>query len=102
MRGHELDNFWTQLRWMTKHATPELPAFWRDVTGVIGCLGLLAVIAILIVTLVTSNPLGIIPTMLAATVCYAFASAYKRLANPLPPDIVTFRDLSMLIVAART
>src|SRR5690606_31714730 len=39
VQGHELDNFWTQLRWMTENAAPELPAFWRNVTGVTGGLG---------------------------------------------------------------
>lgn len=102
IRGHDLDSFWTQLRWMTEHSTPELPAFWRNVTGVAGCLGILATAVALIATWATSNPVGIIPTLLVALVCYTLASAYRRLANPLPPHIVTFRDLSMLIATART
>lgn len=102
MQGHQLDNFWTQLRWMTEYTVPELPEFWRGVTATAGCLGILAIVIAFAVTWATSNPVCIIPTLLLATLWYAFASAYKRLANPLPPPIVTFRDLSLLIANARS
>ena len=83
LQGHDLDRFWTQLRWMTEHATPELPPFWRDVTGVTGCLGVLATIGVLIASWATSNPAWIIPALLAAVVSYLISSAYKRFTNPL-------------------
>lgn len=98
MQGHDLDRFWTQLRWMTEHATPKLPAFWRGVTGMTGCLGVLAVIA---ASIATSETFWIISTLLAAVVSYLTAAVYKRFANPLPAHIVTFRDLSTLIAAHR-
>ena len=98
----ELDNFWSQLSWMTEHSIPELPGSWRGITGMTGCLGILAIAIVLIAAWVTSNPVGIIPTLAAALACYILATAYKRVTNPLPSHIVTFRDLSLLIVDART
>lgn len=56
MRGHELGRFWTHLRWMTQCATPELPAFWREVTAVTGFWGMIPIVAALIATSATSNP----------------------------------------------
>lgn len=97
MRGRDLDNFWTQLRWMTEHSTPELPVFWRAVAEVTGCLGVLAMIGAFATTWVTSNSVWIIPTLIAAVASFLIATAYKRFTNPLPTDIVTFRDLSVLI-----
>lgn len=102
MQGHDLDRFWSQLRWMTEHATPELPAFWRNVTSTTGCLGVLAVVVSLIATWATSNPVWIVPTLLVAAVSYLLASAYKRFKNPLPSHIVTFRDLSLLVATQRS
>jgi len=99
MRGHDLDRFWTQLRWMTEHAAPELPSFWRNVTAATDCFAVLAVIAAAIGSWATSNPAWVAQTLLVAVVSYLFASAYKRFTNPLPSNIVTFRDLSMLIAA---
>lgn len=101
MRGHELDRFWTYLRWMTECSIPELPRFWREVTGVTGCLGALAVIVAWTCTSLTSNPVGVLSTLGVGLGCYVLAGAYKRLANPLPSQLVTFRDLSMSIVKAR-
>ena len=97
MRGHELDNFWRQVRWMTEHMLPELPACWRDATSVTGCLGVAAVVAALILSWATSNPIWIAPTLVLALASYLAASAYKRITNPLPSHIVTFRDLSMMV-----
>ena len=101
VRGHQLDRFWSQLRWMTEYATPELPAFWRNVTATTGCLGGLAVIVSLIATWATSNPVWIVPTLLIATSTYLLAWAFKRFTNPLPSHLVTFRDLSLLVAAKR-
>ena len=98
LRGHDLDSFWTQLRWITEHSIPPLPSFWRGVTGMTGCLGILAVI----VAWATSNPIFIVPTIVGALVFYMIASAYKQFTNPLPSDIVTFRDLSTLIARTRS
>lgn len=101
LRGHHLDAFWTHLRWMTEHAMPELPTFWRGVTGVTGCLGIVAVVAAFLAAWSTSNATWIIATLLLAMMSYVMASAYKRFTNPLPSQIVTFRDLSTLIAARR-
>lgn len=101
LRGHDLDRFWTQLRWMTEHSIPSLPSFWRGVTGMTGCLSILAVVGGEIVAWATSNPILIVPTIAGALALYLIASAYKHISNPLPSDIVTFRDLAMLIARAR-
>ena len=96
MRGHDLDRFWTQLRWMTEHAAPELPSFWRNVTAATGCFAVLAVIASLIGSWVTSNPAWAVQTLLVAVVSYLFASAYKRFTDPLPSqcsDVSRFVDV---------
>jgi hypothetical protein len=101
MRGHDLDNFWTQLRWMTEYTIPPLPSFWRSVTCLTGFLGALATVGGLVAAWTTSNPVWIAPTLLGTIVLYLIALAYKRFTNPLPTDIVTFRDLSMLIARAQ-
>ena len=102
LRGHDLDGFWTQLRWMTEHAAPDLPAFWRGVTGVTGGFGIFPAIAAVIAALVTSNYTWLIPTFLLALMSYMIAMAYKRFKNPLPSDLVNFRDLSTLIATRRS
>jgi hypothetical protein len=101
MRGHDLDSFWTQLRWMTEHAIPPLPSFWRGVTRVTGCLCVLAVIAALIVAWEKSDSIWIVSAIGGSLVLYVIAWAYQRFTNPLPSAIVTFRDLSMLIARTR-
>lgn len=101
MRGHDLDEFWAQLHWMTEHSIPPLPSFWRDVTSMSGSLGLLVGIGGFIAAWATSNPMWIVLTILGAFILYVVASAYKRFTNPLPSDIVTFRDLSTLIAQKR-
>lgn len=101
MRGRDLDDFWTHLRWMTEHSIPPLPSFWRGVTGMAACLGVLAVIGGLIAAWETSDPIWIAPTIVGALLFYVIASLYKRFTNPLPSDIVTFRDLSTLIARRR-
>jgi hypothetical protein len=101
MRGHDLDEFWMHLRWMTEHAIPALPSFWRGVTFWAGCLGVLATIVALIAAWATSNSEWIAPTLVGACVAYAMAFAYKQVVNPLPADIVTFRDLATRIAGMR-
>jgi len=101
MRGNDLDNFWMHLRWMTEHSIPALPSFWRRVTGCAVCLGVLATIAAMIAAWASSNPVWIVPTVVGACVVYAIAFAYKQLINPLPADIVTFRDLATKITRMR-
>lgn len=101
MRGNDLDNFWTQLRWMIEDAAPKLPACWRDVTSLAGCLAVLGIIGGLIAAWATSDPVWIGPTLVGAVAVYLVASFYKLLKNPLPPHIVSFRDLSILIAESR-
>lgn len=101
MRGNELDRFWTQLRWMTEHSLPELPRFWREATGLAGCGALSVGIGGMIASWTTANLVWIVIAVLCSSVFYATAYVYKQTTNPLPLDIVTFRDLSELIAASR-
>lgn len=102
IHGHDLDHFWSQLRWMTEHAIPELPRFWREVTSTVGCLGALAVIASLFESWATTNPVWFLSSILIAAMSCSLAQIYKRIANPLPSNIVTFRDLAMLVARHRS
>ena len=97
LRGHALDDFWTQLRWITQHNIPELPSFWREITQHIFLFGCLGVIAALVATLVTRDVMFFVVAGAVAVVGYVLASVFKHLTNPLPSEIVTFRDLSILI-----
>lgn len=101
MRGNDLDSFWTKLRWMTECSTPELPSFWRSVTAMNGCFGIMAMIGGLIAAWETSEPVWIVAAIVFALAIYVIAWAHNRFSNPLPPTIVTFRDLSILIAHTR-
>jgi len=101
IRGRDLDRFWTQLRWMTENVIPPLPFSWRRICWLTGCFCVVAMIAGAIAIWATSVSIWFAPTTMVAAACYVIASAYKRNANPLPPDIVTFRDLSVLIAEKR-
>lgn len=102
MRGHRLDRFWSRLRWMTEDSMPELPAFWKNVTEGTVLWSVLAVIGALVAAWATSNPVWIVLTVLGAVASYLAARGYKWLTNPLPPDIVTFRDLAKLVASNRS
>ena len=101
VQGNELDKFWMQLRWMTEHSPPELPRFWREATGLAGCGTLLAAIGGMVAVWATASFAWIAIALLCAVTFYTTAYIYKRITNPLPPHIVTFRDLSVLIAASR-
>lgn len=97
MRGRQLEAFWTQVRWITQNSIPELPSSWREVTvnaGIIGCLG---VVAGFIAGWLIDSVVLLAFAMAGAASVYLLAATYKHLANPLPPGIVTFRDLSMMV-----
>jgi len=40
-------------------------------------------------------------TIIVAALANFAAAAYQKLMNPLPPNVETFRDLSMLIASQR-
>jgi hypothetical protein len=96
-QGHDLDNFWSQLRWMTENSIPELPAFWRGVTGNAGCIAFLAALCGFIAAWTTTNVFWIIPALSSGAVLCLIAYSYKRFTNPLPAHIASFRDLATLI-----
>ncbi|MHB0954742.1 MAG: hypothetical protein ACYC0X_00040 [Pirellulaceae bacterium] len=102
IRGRTLDEVWSRLHWMTEHSIPRLPRFWREVTGATGCLGCLAVVAAIIATCATAEWAWIATLVLGALILHIAACGYKWLANPIPSQIVTFRDLSMMIAEKRT
>jgi hypothetical protein len=101
MRGSTLDDFWTRLRWMTESVIPELPKSWRDSTDFAVCLGILTVIGGLIVAWLASSPIWIAIGLGLAVIFYAAACLYKQAVNPIPRNIVSFRDLSVLIAKDR-
>jgi hypothetical protein len=97
LRGHALDDFWTQLRWMTEDRIPQLPAFWREVTGWAFGIGCLGAIAALVASLTTGNVMYLIASVAMASCGFYAASLYNRWTNPLPPHLRTFRDLCMFV-----
>lgn len=97
LRGHELDRFWTQLRWMTEHGVPSLPDNWRGITEATGVLSLIGVVFSLLLAWITGDLTPIFAMTVSAGLAYLAASLYKQRTNPLPPHIETFRDLSLLI-----
>jgi hypothetical protein len=101
MRGSTLDEFWTRLRWLTESAIPELPKPWRDSTDFAVCLGILTVIGGLIIAWLSSSPIWIAVGLASAMLLCAAACLYKQAVNPIPRNIVSFRDLSVLIAKSR-
>jgi hypothetical protein len=101
MRGTRLNDFWTRLRWMTENAAPELQRHWRDITFIAGNVGFLTVIGGLFFAWLFSSPVWFALALGASMLIYAAASAYKQTVNPIPRDIVSFRDLSILIAKSR-
>jgi hypothetical protein len=101
MRGNDLDNFWMQLRWMTEDSIPKLPAFWRNITFFAGSVSFLAVIGGFIAAYTLSHLSWVIWAVAAAGAVYSSAFDYKWIKNPIPSQIVSFRDLSILIAKAR-
>lgn len=99
--GADLDRFWSHLRWLSEDTIPELPAFWRTVTQYAGCTSVLAVL-VAVAFSVSTGALWLLAVIPFAVALNLAAYLYKRRVNPLPPGVVTFRDLSLLIVRSRT
>lgn len=102
MRGNNLDQFWMRVRWMTEHAPPALPQFWRDITFLAGNFGFLIAVCGAVAAWIGSDPVWLIPAISISVAVYSIAVFYKEVANPLPSHIETFRDLSQLIANSRT
>lgn len=102
MRGGDLHRFWTQLRWMTEDSAPPLPSFWRNVTTYAVLLGLLMLPLGVFASKVSSSLLVFYLTPVFALIPYLMARFYKQRTNPLPSQLVSFRDLSMLIAESRS
>ena len=99
LRGNTLEKFWSQLRWMTEEGMPELPGWFASIEAW-GCLaGFLGVLAGVLFSLVAEN--GFYLTIIPVSILLAWfvTTLYKNRVNPLPPELVTFRDLAMLIAA---
>jgi hypothetical protein len=101
LRGRDLETFWTKLRWMTENSIESLPAWWRDAPLFAGFFGVLAVIAGWFVAWGTSNAFWVIATAVGALIAFLATCLFKQHASPLPPQIVTFRDLSLSIAESR-
>ncbi|MFT3883170.1 MAG: hypothetical protein QM703_26405 [Gemmatales bacterium] len=102
IRGNDLERFWTQLRWMTEDTVPELSGFWRGVTSYALLFGLLVISLGIIGAKITSELYLLVLSPVVAVAVYLLARFYKRLANPLPSHIASFRDLSVLIAESRS
>jgi hypothetical protein len=101
LRGSALDKFWTQLRWLTEHSLPELPPFWRNVTGYSRFLEVFLVFFGLVGVWATSEIIWFVSTLVCAAALYVMAASYKQFTNPLPSGIISFRDISKLIVQSQ-
>ncbi|HQR41585.1 MAG TPA: hypothetical protein PLX97_02850 [Gemmatales bacterium] len=93
MRGKQLQRFWGQLRWMTSNAIPPLPAFWKRANEFAVWTGLLVFLLGVFSVYATGDAIWISTGFVLAVMLYLAASLYKRLVNPLPTNMLTFRDL---------
>ena len=101
MRGNQLHSFWTHVCWISERAVPKLPAFWRHVVGNAFCVGFLSIWMALWATLTFGGLAKVVIAIFFAITVLAIASAYKHYINPLPREIVTFRDLALAIAKRR-
>ena len=101
LRGNALDDFWMRLRWQTENLIPPLPDSWRGITGTVGSVGMVGILNGLTMTWLTSDLTFIILGSVFAAILLIAGLIYKQRTNPLPPNIVTFRDLSYHIVKSR-
>lgn len=98
LRGHALDRFWTQLRWTSQISIPALPWFWREITDNAVCIGFLGVLISLILAVCSIGGTTLfVSAIFVGLLLFVLATAFKHLANPLPGDIKTFRDLAIMI-----
>lgn len=117
LRGYKLEYFWSQLDWMTEKRIPKLSSFWRDIElygfGLFFLGVILAAIPMAITHKFTDHMthdftyyIMMFFVMIMIGSCIGFiggycvdhvTSLYKHRVNPLPPELVTFRDLAMLI-----
>jgi hypothetical protein len=97
LRGEALDRFWMQLRWVTQHNVPALPWFWRGITSYAICIGFLGVLFALLAASHVGGTKLLVFAILVCVLLYVLATVFKHLANPLPIEITTFRDVSMMI-----
>lgn len=101
-RGYKLEYFWSQLEWMTEKRIPKLSTFWRDIEVYLFGLYMLGLILVPISTAITLNSSYAIMVdfvmIIVAYFCFKYVVPfYKNKINPLPPGLVTFRDLTTLI-----
>lgn len=95
--GYKLEYFWSHLNWMTEYRIPRLSSFWSRIDEY-GCwLLFFGMMLATVATAVTQNfTYQIVMIMLGYCGMYV-TSFYKHRVNPLPPELVTFRDLAVLI-----
>ncbi len=103
-RGYKLEYFWSQLEWMTEKRIPKLSSFWRDIELYISGLFILGMILVSIPTAMTHSftysIMMCFVMIIVAYFCLKYVMLFfKNKINPLPPELVTFRDLAMLIAA---
>lgn len=103
LRGYTLETFWDQLDWMTENRIPKLSSFWSFIELYGFGLFFLGMILVSIPTAMTHNIFYFIMMVFVMVIvgyCVRHVtSLYKHRVNPLPPELVTFRDLSILIAA---
>ena len=99
LRGHTLDQFWRQLRWISEHSIPELPEYWRESTNYANCFGILAVCGAFFMMCFLGDTSYLVGTALVWLIAYSVALLIKYSVNPLPTKIETFKDLSLIMAS---
>lgn len=98
-RGIQLNSFWSELSWRSEVRLPQLSRHGRKIEGWGQFFGSLIVFSMIPLSIRGLNP----PALLVMFVCVMMGwlglSLYKNRINPLPPELQTFRDLSVLIAA---
>jgi len=95
--GHSLDQFWSELRWISEHGVPDLPYFWRSMQGW-GCFaGFVLILFAILLSILTESILFLIVMSVCAWAVWYVSLLYKQYSNPLPPELQTFRDLAVWI-----
>ncbi|MDP6447655.1 MAG: hypothetical protein QF805_27910 [Pirellulaceae bacterium] len=100
VRGGELERFWNQVHWMTQKTIPATPWYWSEAPRLCGGLVSLVVCSIFAGQYFADSASAIHLAAAAVSliaVVIATTSLFRYFTNPLPSNLVTFRDLATVI-----
>lgn len=96
-RGRQLEKFWGDLQWRSGTKLTDLKSFWFLLEGC-GCLTFfLALFIASVIFIPGGDYLSLAVMVLSAYTVWRVLSLCCYWSNPLPPELQTFRDLSVWI-----